>query len=529
MTDPSIRVVSRLTRLFSLAVKLMKNKLNLLTFLLPLFEMEVSGGGSGDIGVSAPDPAVIAAADLSSAPPTETSAELPQTSVTGSEDETQQQAQEANPLEGLPSLDELKQQAANKIPYAAGLANVVEAYERVKAEHAPILEQYTPWKETIEKIGDPSQAQLAHELVGLLHSPVVENGVPKAGEFTTRPFLDKLESESPGAVDQLFSDLMTFAVPGEDGKPELLPRAMMRQWGLNPDRLDDYRNIDTLRASGVVTDADLSKIPEKYHTAFKSMTQDSREDLLDLLASKPLVAEETLRNAERALASERFEQEQRDREAKTEADNQAEFQQRVEAAVEQDITTEAQSIYDSIYQNLSSQFTFSSDAAVNDLELAKIMGVVANLQSPYPVYRNAALKALKAVGVEPKDFEETLNDLTTNREEYVKQAANRDNLRARTALSKANTARQQVLAKANDYVLRLAKASGERAATAATQTGQQLATATARFVPAGSGAQQGGNTNPYAQNPHSIGTPEYSAFIRKVDREMGLNNASGIS
>src|SRR6185503_18010148 len=85
---------------------------------------------------------------------------------------------------------------------------------------------------------------------------------------------------------------------------------------------------------------------------------------------------------------------------------QAKFQSEVAQAVDQDIVTEIQAISDSVHQNLSSQFTFSSDATVNELEHVKILSVLGNLQSPYPVYRDMAVKALKAVGVEPNGFEE---------------------------------------------------------------------------------------------------------------------------
>jgi len=506
----------------------MKIKLNLLSFLLPLFEMEM-GEGSGGVGVATPDPAVIAAADPPPASMESSSAESTADGVTVEEGAQAAEAQgEVDPLKDVPTLEELQKQAAEKVPYAQALANLRTAYEGVK----PQIDEYKafePWKPVVEAIGDPAQAQVAHELVGLLHSPVVENGIEQRDRYTTKPFLDRVDSESPGVANQLFADLLAYTVPDENGKVDTLVRHLYRSHGLDPDRVNDYRNIDTLHASGVVTSEQLAKIPEKYHDAFKSLTQESREDLLDILPTKPLVAEETLRNADRALASDRFEKEQRDREAKAQETAQADFERELQEATIQDITNEAQSIIDSVYQNVSSQQTLSSDPTQNELEHLKNLGVIANLQSPYPVYRNLAIKQLKAVGVEPNGFADLVNRWEERRAAYNYYTRINDKLQASRALSEYTGAKQQILAKVNDYALKLAKSSGQRAAGAAAQVEGQLATATARFVPAGAGATQQGNANPYMNNPHPVGSQEYYAYYKELDKANKLNGASMFS
>jgi hypothetical protein len=501
----------------------MKNKLNLLSFLLPLFEMEVSGGG-GDVG-SAPDPAVIAAVDSSSAPTESPSADSNADDVTvGGQQATEVQG-EVDPLKDVPTLAELQEQVAQKVPHAQALANLRAAYEGVK----PQLDEYKafePWKEVVQAIGDPQQAQLAHELVGLLHSKVVTNGVE---EITSRPFLERLESESPGTVDQIFADLLTYQVPGENGQMDTLVRQLYRSHGLNPDRLDDYRNIDTLRASGVVTDADLSGIPDKFHAAFKALSATQREDILAQKSTDgnfPAVTLDYLQDKAEALEARSWREKDEDTKRQSAEQSQAQFKQQVAAATEQDIATEVHSIHDSILQNLSSQFTFSSDAAVNSLEHSKIMATLATLQNP--AYRFVAEEALKAVGVTLNGFDELTNRWEDRRSAYTQYKAYGDNLQANRALSEATAAKQQILAKLNDYALKLAKASGERAATAADAVNGQLETATARFVPAGSGAVQG-NNNPYANNPHPVGSQEYYAYNRNLDKQYKLTNASVFS
>ena len=495
----------------------MKIKLNLLSFLLPLYEMEMGDGGG--VGIAAPDPAVIAAADPPSAQET---SEEPQASVTGSEDVTAQQ--QTDPLEGLPTLDELKKQAEAKVPYAAGLANVVEAYERAKAENG----QYAPWKEVVDSVGDPIQAKTAYELVQSLRTPV--DGHPN--EFTARPFLERVDQERPGSANQIFHDLLTYEVPDEKGQVDTLVRHMYRSHGLDPDRIDDYRNIDTLRASGVVSAEDLRLIPAQYQDAFRSLSQDGQDDILELLKARDtspsygLRAEEHLRNAQDALEARQWREQNENAQREAATRQHAELQQQVAEVVETDIFSEVKTIHDSIYQNLSSQFTFSSDATQNTLEHSKIMATLATLQNP--AYRFVAENALKSVGVTLNGFDELANRWEVERSKFVafKAAGQENTWDAREALSKSTVAKQQILAKLNDYALKLAQASGERASGIATQKDGQLSAATSRYVPSGAGQVPQRGQNPFKNNPYTIGTPEYSEFIRKIEKEYNVDSAA---
>lgn len=480
-----------------------------------------------DVG-GTPDPAVIAAADSSPAETESSSAESTDGVVNAEEVEAVESQEEVDPLKDVPTLEELEKQAGEKVPYAQALANLRTAYEGVK----PQLETFEPWKQVVETVGDPLQAQTAYDIIGLLRSPV--EGQPN--EFTTKPGIERLDQERPGTANQLFNDLLTYEVPDEKGVVDTLVRHQFRSYGLDPDRINDYRNIDTLRASGVVTAEDLNRIPEQYRDAFKSLSQDGQDDILELIkardsdpatnASFGLRAEEHLRNASAALEAKTWRE--KDEQAKKDnAENaQREFEQGVQQAVYQDVLTEVKGIHDSIHQNLSSQFTFSSDATVNSLEYGKIMGVLATLQNP--AYRFVAENALKSVGVVLNGFDELANRWEQERGKYIsfKASGQENTWDGREALSKATVAKQQLLAKLNDYALRLAKASGERAQQNAAQQEGQLGAASARFVPSGAGQVQSGNQNPYSQNPHPVGSQEYYAFNRKVDKEYGLTNAS---
>lgn len=497
----------------------MKIKLNLLSFLLPLYEMEMEGGGG--VGVATPDPAVIAAADSPSALES-SSPESTADGVTVEEGQQATEPEQVDPLKDVPTLEELQKQAEQKVPYAQALANLRTAYEGVK----PQVEQFVPWKETIETIGDPVQARTAYELVKSLRTPI--EGQPD--EFTTRPFLERVDQERPGSANQIFNDLLSYEVPDENGRVDTLVRHMYRSHGLDPDRVDDYRNIDTLRASGVVSAEDLARIPEQYREAFRTLSKDGQDDILELLrAGDPsygLRAEEHLRNAQQALEARQWREQNERAQQNAAAQQQAEYEQQVQQALWQDISTEVRSIHDSILEKSLSQFTFSSDATQDSIEKGKIMSTLATLQNP--AYRFVAENALEAVGVSLNGFDELANRWTQERVKYItfKAAGQENTWDAREALSKSTVAKQQILAKLNDYALKLVQASGERAAAVASQTGGQLSAATARYVPSGTGTGQQGNANPYLNNPYEIGTPEYFAFNRKIDKEYKLTGAS---
>lgn len=434
----------------------------------------------------------------------------------------QPSAEAAAPFQVPENDDDLKGQENN--PHVQA---VIQLRQELRARDQR-LDTYKPldqWKDIATSIGDPALAQSAHELVNAIHTPVsaAERSQFPSG-FTTRPFLDRIDSESPGTASQFFRDLVRYPDVDPQGRPSTVNREWLRDQGIDPDRMQEYRDIDKLRASsGVVTAADLAKIPEPYHEAFKSMSQAAQEDILDQMEDSPALAEEHLRIAQRALASERFEQEQKDREAQAKEEKERQLHERIQTTVQEDITAEVRSLSDSIHQSLSA-LTFSSDPTINDLEKSKILSTIATLQNP--AYRFVAENALKAVGASLDGFDELANRWLERRSAYKTFEAMGDKWQANRALSEATLAHQQLLVRLNDYAMRLAKAGGDRAAAAAGQVETALSAASGRFVPNGNGNSQQGFQNPYEQNPHPFGSPEYYKFIKDVDKEYKVTNGS---
>jgi hypothetical protein len=446
-----------------------------------------------------------------------------QGSVTAT-DATQQSTPttEADPLEGVPSVDELSKLVEQKVPYSEALARLRPAYEGLKTK----LAEYEPlesWKPIAETIADPALAQSAYELVNALYTPSTDN----PSGFDPRPFLEKVETDSPGTIDQLFSTICSFPIQ-IDGQQTTVVRELYKAHGLNPDRIDDYRNIDNLRVSGIVTDADLAKIPEKYHEAFKALPEDARTDILALKESNPALADQYLRNAASSLAAERFETQQREREQQAQQQQEQELARQVETAVTQGVHSKIETWSGSIHQSLSSQWKPSTDEATNDLEYAKVMGTLAALQSPAPAYRAIAEKALTKAGASLDGFDDLVNQWQASYSAAVtyEQLGQKDSIPAKRAAAQATQAEQRLLIKLNDYALKLAQPTSSRIADASVQRANQLAAAAGRFVPNGNGAAQQGFQNPYEQNPHPVGSQEYYAFNRKIDREYQLTNAS---
>jgi hypothetical protein len=425
-------------------------------------------------------------------------------------------AAEDDPLKDIPTLEELKQQAEQKIPGAAGLASLRAAYESV----APLKS----WQEVATQIGDPSIAKDYYELMEALRTPV--EGQPN--EYTTRPFIEKLDSLSPGIANELFFELMSYELPDENGRVDRMTNHFVRSLGLDPTRIDDYRNIDTVRASGAVTSDDLAGIPERFHSAFRALSSAQRDDFIlqkDANGQYSLASMEYLQDKAEALEARQWREQQAEQQKQVAEQQQQAFETQLQQEIVEDVTSEAKSVYDSILQNLSSQVTFSSDPVQDKITKAGMMALLSQVQSPYPYQQQEAVNTLKEAGIELNGFGELLNRFEERRAAYKRFERMGDQLQARRALSEYTIVKQQVLAKSNDFALRLAKANGERVATQAAQQNGQLATAAARYVPSGSQAQNG-SPNPYEQNPHPVGSQEYFAYNRNLDKQFKLTGAS---
>jgi len=451
----------------------------------------------------------------------------PQAGVTGAEGQ-QAQAGQDDPLEGLPDVETLKQQAEQKTPYADGLLRLRTAYEAHKAETEPLM----AWKDVASRFADPSEVVSQRELVSKIHSPVVDptgNTVP--GAFTSTPFLQDLETQSPGTVSQLTFDGLGFVVEDENGRKDTLARHWFRSIGLDPDRVDDYKAIDSRAPAGVVTPDQLAGIDPKYHEAFKALSPAQREDILyqrQTDGQYPATVMDYLQDKAEAMDARKWREQDSQRQQAERQAQQQEFERATTQAVNEDISGVRREMYDSIHKTLAAQWKPSTDEKVSQAEYRKVMGALASLL--IPEIRWTAEEALKEAGtpLDPK-FDELVNAFAGSREAYIRFTRSGDQMRARLALSEANLAKAQLNTKLNEYALALADPTANRLQTASQTTASNLSAATARVVPTGTVQPTNGSGNPYEANPYQLGTPEYREFNRKIDREYGLTNAAGLT
>lgn len=441
---------------------------------------------------------------------------LAESSVTnaGSETATDGQASEStDPLEGIPSAEELEQQVAQNVPYAKGLQSLRGAYEALKTDHEPLK----AWKD-IAGSTDPATVQSNQELLGLLYSPT-QNGNPN--DYSTTPFLERIEQDSPGSLDKVYRDLTGMAVE-INGQRDTLTRHMVRSWGLNPDNLEKYRQLEngTLSvASGIVSTEDLAKIPQAYHEGFKALPAQAQRDILSLNGSEHeadrLTAQAYLQNAQQAVDAQTFregvERERQATQQAKEADTQRKIDTESQTAIDQ-LTSE---VYDSIRQNLA-QVKVSTDELENELHVGRHMALLYTAIDPAgrkmildPLLAKLGVSLDSSIAGVQVRFEDTVNTIDQKTREAIRWEHYGDKRQAAAAKAAANQSRQILTAKLNQVAMKLvapAKPNGDGA--------------TARMIPSGNGLQQQGSQNPYDANPHPFGSPEYSAFNRKIDRQL---------
>lgn len=430
----------------------------------------------------------------------------------------QQTAAPADPLAGLPTLEELQTQAGQNIPYAKALAQLRPAYESIKADHETYKGQYAPWEDPIKAIGDPVQAQYYHDVFSGLHQPIVD---PNSGQpllrdgqpvYSSESALIRMEQEQPGIVDEIYGDLLRLKLPDENGKVDSLENHYWRAKGLDPARLDDYRNIDA-RSSGIVTAEQLVGIPEPYHAAFKTLPESLRSVWGQLDDAEKQYHLNTANTAIKAAELE--DRLNRDEQGRQQQQAQ-ERETRIAGKQEESLTNVTRTIYDSIQKNLASQVTFSeADPTLNAYQMAGVMGLL------YTAIDPAAAFIFQPLGINldapDAKWHELIEQFSMKDSEAVRLAEEGQVAFARQARGDANKLQSRIVAKLNAVGLQLAQRA---AGHAVTRPAQQNGGAAARTVVNGNGYQPSGSANPYDDNPHPINSPEYKAFNRQIDKQL---------
>lgn len=438
-----------------------------------------------DVSTSSPGVAAdIAVADSSSAA---VESSVAQSGIAGGATATEgqsaaEQQTEIDPLDGVPSLEQLQQEAESKVPYAQSLVQLRSAYEQSKSALDEIkpLESYKP----LSQRGDPETLIGKLDLIDGLFAPKVgANGQPELDPssgiplHTTTPFLEKANEQNPGLVEQLAADVLQFKTLNPvTGQEEPIIRQVFRELGLNPDDLDRYRKIDTLIANTgtAITPEELAAIPPELHEAFKSLPSSIRDSLWNQDEdSRKFTLEAQKERLDRNQATQAAEAKQQ------EAAKQQETAIKEYVSGEQDkyIAEQRQEGYAAVRNDLAQKVTFSSDPKINNLMLS--LSCLLPVAAMDPELRFGVTEALKEIGVQLEpSFDEALVAANTHSRQFKAYDLAGLKLQRDDALAKARGAKAMVSSKASLIALEIAKALGGQVQQRASQNGKLLAGAT---------------------------------------------------
>jgi hypothetical protein len=276
---------------------------------------------------------------------------------------------------------------------------------------------------------------------------------------------------------------------GRQVNGEVYARHLFRAYGLDPDRINDYRTIGAPTApqqpSSVVSEAELATIPPEYHDAFKSLTPEERDDM-ELMSSTS--RNQRLQDRKEALDVRKWRESETQRVAAENQRKEAEFKQQIETQQVEYAGQIRQEGFTTIYNNLASQVTFSSDPKVNSADIASIMSVAAVAIDPD--LRSLVSPQLQEAGItfDPQ-IDELVNVIQQNARDQKTAEAYRRTAQANEYRAAISQAKQLLFTKLGGLALQLATARGARLAETVGEQEAQLAGAQARPVISGQPAQ----------------------------------------
>jgi len=353
-------------------------------------EANLGEGGGGDVGANSPAPAAVIAAADSSPAQTDTSVES-QAGVTGTEETPQQQPVADPALEGLPTREELAEQAERKTPYAAGLKNVLGAYEALKLEHQPLKTRIEPWNQVLEKYQDPTEVQTSLELLEALSTPVLDNGQPRLDVnqlpvTDPSPFISKLAATRPTQATALINAALDTQLIGEGGVRDTAFNWKLRDLGIDPTDIEGYKAWKQQGAPVATEAVDLSTVPEKYREVLKQLPPYIQKDRMDMPEeARNWQLEQDLQTHQNRIATENYQRAE-----------QSKFETSISQATDKAVDGKFQEGFNQFLQQISS-WQPTADANVNKAYHLELASSLVNLLDGRMEFANRML--LDAAGI----------------------------------------------------------------------------------------------------------------------------------
>jgi hypothetical protein len=296
-------------------------------------------------------------------------------------------AQDVDPLEGVPTLEELSQNQSQ--PYAKALHQLRPAYEALKSKYGEV-EPLAQFKDVVQN-STPEQLKAKLDIVDGFFSPVLrdgqqvyENGLPVT---TARPGLEKLVAESPDTLFQIIEDALPLAVDGHTMEARLT-HYLLQKHGLNPANLGQYAEWEKTGAPVATAAVDLSNVPQQFHEVFKTLPPAVQQDIVN---AEPDAREHYLKREQQAYEVEKAKQEAVQTQAR---EAQATVQRNTHTAVMGKFETG----FNRFLQHLSG-WKPTADDAVNRAYHIETASTLVNLLDPNMAFANRML--YETLGIQP--------------------------------------------------------------------------------------------------------------------------------
>lgn len=201
-------------------------------------------------------------------------------SATAGAVQDQSTTEQADPLAGVPSIEELQTAADRETPYAKSLIQLRNALEPLKTQYAELQEK---WK-TFEPVSDRFQsADEVQQLVDMRESLMGWERGPQ-GELVpaTQNFVSKLD---PARQSYVFADLADAMVTGQDGQQIRRIDQIITRMGQDPsERANIARALGLVEPSAVApqwqaTEEQLGVVRDDLKDTFTKLPYDKREAL----------------------------------------------------------------------------------------------------------------------------------------------------------------------------------------------------------------------------------------------------------
>lgn len=392
---------------------------------------------------------------------------------------------EPNPLEGVPTLEEL--QGKEGVPYAKALAQLRSAYEPLSVQHKELSTKFQILEPFADRFQSSDEVKALVELSESLNGYTQHPSDPKAGLVPdVLPFAERISTDDPERADYLTSALIWGQTKDPaTGQPISRADLVLQTIAQDP----EYR----AKALQILGGVEPSSVPAPTWTPTEEELSVVKPELQDIYKKLPFDKRESLRLNEPDFINEYLDDQKF--KAETRARNeQAEIRQREYVAQqEQRVEQEAVSAGDSyVEQGFKEGFTNfanhifetwkpTDNPTINKREGAQVALAVVALS--HPDTRFAAEQAFKEIGIDQK----ALDAFNSAREAYAKLGRQHGYLthkKMRTT-EDPGRAQQRLIAQANNLATLITKGRDEYFKARATSFNGELDQAATARIPVG--------------------------------------------